>query len=390
MNKQDSGKAARNDSTTSKSHCAVTEELFSAIQLQNDSNIIETSNLRHRNDTTEISANEIGHRSDTDTHGVENNAAIETPYHLTSLEVEDKFSNQSDHSNTGENNYTAASEHSAVPSVFKPHKVNFRPLRIRTGETTNNPCDNVERPSTKLKTEDKNMHNCNPVSTGKNSSDNYSRCGNDAVCASTNTTKSFQPVIRRTRNKPFKRSCAHILNSRMSSTDDALSVISEESLSSADIKSLSGAHRLSMENAPAQLQTQNKAVQSHSTSKTNAVAPLADPWVRPSITDPGGDARNSNSSDPSYNSNDGAGTLQASQEPRSTRLRFQAESQNELHTIESNEHYATGNRRNRMSDSDYENREKERNDIDLLTRPSWCDAKFALSRIEQVYFSFNL
>ena len=374
MNKQDSEKAAQNDSATSPSHCAtVTEELFPAIQLQkNYSNSIGSSNLRLRCDKTEISANvtETGHRSDTDPHCDENNTAIDVPRHQTSLEENDKFSKRNGCSQTDKTDGSISNEPDAVPK-FKPHKVNFRPLPTNIGEPSDFSYDDNQKPFIDSENGDSD---CNPVSPNQN----CGHCNGNTVCTSHNAAKSFQPIVRRTRNKRIKRTCGHLLNSRMSSTDDALSVISEESLSNAESKSLGGSHRLSIESTSSQLQARGKTLRSRNTSK---IAPLEDPWVRYSTSDPGIITPNPNT--PGPNSNNGSEPTQSTpSESRSTRLRFRTESQNELHMIESNDQY--NNLPNRTSEIEYENRERERNDIDLLSRPSWCDAKFALSRIEQV------
>ena len=377
MNQQDSEKAATNDSATSHSQCAATEELFSAIQREN-----ETSISRLRGDTTEISEGdtETGHRSNADTQSDENNKTFEISNHLTAFNKDDRVTTQGDFPDFEESDNACKT----LSSAFKPQKVNFRPMPTILGETKTFTKDDQPTLRT-LKTHDITSSQasvCKNCVESRNHYDSNSSVSPEAR----NPTKGFQPILRTRNNKRFKQTFGHFVDSHSSSKDDVLSVISEESLSSADIKSLNGAHRINFDNASTRLEARDKSFRSRKTS-SNAFASLEDPWVRSSDSNSSTDVSMTNanpSCSTSYYYKDTSRPEPKFTEKRA-RLRFRTESQNELHTIERNDPQT--NHRSAISDTGYENREKERNDIDLLKRPSFCDAKFALSRIEQVYIS---
>ena len=169
-------------------------------------------------------------------------------------------------------------------------------------------------------------------------------------------------------------------------SDYVLSAISEESLSSASNSATNVCQRNSEIEAQRTISIESL--------RPNAISPncplqLEDPWVMPhkDITlparyDPNVKQPNLKTSNVLQNSSDS----QVYPRPRTdhqNRIRFRTASQDELENIQIN------NRMDRnitttYAENDNVARERERNDLDLLARPSWCDAKFALSRIEQV------
>lgn len=201
-----------------------------------------------------------------------------------------------------------------------------------------------------------------------------------------NVRSTFEtPQSSRTHFKHFQKLQDNLPRFHMHSADDMLSVISEESLTSS-------ATHCSISNSDLnQTKTSHDKSAAEQVLPTNTPNQLQDPWVRPS------NVNNSTTSISTQNFqansivNTSNSQFTVSPERKRTRIRFRSESQDELEDIVETNNRMDWNKTTNQRRTYNENvsRERERNDFDLLSRPSWCDAKFALSRIEQVCCFFG-
>ena len=373
MNEQTSDRIAANNFATSSSNSSDTEELFSEIP----GTVSEPPNLRLRNDTTVFSDDNArpGHRSHIDT-CAEADQSIQANRHIASFSDDDRFAKQSQRLDSDENDNSIRNS---------SPQCNSAQIEQRAHQTCSI-SDNNSNSNTRTCASSSDTQDC------AHSEHCSGRIGasNASSCKVFNKFQNFQPIMRAGLAKRSRRSHGIFLGSRVSSADDVLSVISEESLSSSDNKSQNGVHRSGSENTtPRKIELNNRLFRSHGDSKENRATRLDDPWIRSAEHNPSGlstGATNPNPNDSnviSKNSDRQTDPTTPITETHS-RLRFQTASEDQFQNTSANERPNHGISSNQCSKIEYENRQKERSDIDILSRPSWCDAKFALSRIVQV------